>query len=309
MATTTTRLWHSACFSLSLSLLLLSHSSFSQTSPPVFSASPDATGVVCRATFSPGGGCIPLILSELEQAQTRVDVAMFYFSSDALVDMLCKLSAERGIAVRVLADSDMDSTATRPVLEKLRDHGVSVVVVTPPGSGKLHHKCAVVDEKVVLTGSANWSEAGEQSNHEDVLALYSSAMAAQYLARFDEIQATGVLLAGPPPSQVSPRPDRRFPPPRRNMPGMEIVADQAHVYFSPARQQILNDLLPLLRNAKTVDVGMYLLTDSELRATLAEIASNATVRVVVDAGALAGKGLGDLQVLWDAGVQIASFHD
>lgn len=306
MATPTITFWHRAGFSLFL--LLLTYSGFSQISPPAISDLPDATGVVCRATFSPGGGCIPLILSELEQAQTRVDVAMFYFSSDALVDMLCKLSAERGISVRVLADSDMDSTATRPVLEKLCDHGVSVYVVTPPGSGKLHHKCAVVDGKVVLTGSANWSEAGEQSNHEDVLALYSSALAAKYLARFDEIQKTGVLLAGPPPSKVSPRPDRRLPPPRRNMPGTEVVAVQVRAYFSPDRKRILDDLIPLLKNAKTVDVGMYLLTDAELRATLAEIASNATVRVVVDAGALAGKGIGNLQILWDAGVQIASFH-
>lgn len=233
---------------------------------------------------------------------------MFYFSSDVLVDTLCRLSAERGIVVRVLADSDMDSVATRPVLENLREHGVSVYVVTPPGSGKLHHKCAVVDGKVVLTGAANWSEAAEQSNHEDVLALYSPALAEKYLARFDEIQATGVLLEGPPPSKISPRPDRRLPPPRRNMPGAEVVADQAHVYFPPARQRILADLMPQLKQAKTVDVGMYLLTDAELRATLAEIASNATVRIVVDAGALAGKGIGNLQVLWDAGVQIASFR-
>ena len=80
------------------------------------------------------------------------------------------------------------------------------------------------------------------------------------------------------------------------------MADKVHAYFSPDRQGILNDLLPLLKNAKTVDVGMYLLTDSELRATLVEIASNATVRVVVDAGALAGSGLGNLQVLWNAGI-------
>jgi hypothetical protein len=43
--------------------------------------------------FSPGGGGIPLILAELEQARTRVDVAMFYFSSEALAKALCSLSA------------------------------------------------------------------------------------------------------------------------------------------------------------------------------------------------------------------------
>ena len=104
----------------SLSLVLVANGQSPSPYAP-FSAPPDATGVVCRATFSPGGGCIPLILAELEQATTRVDVAMFYFSSDALVNALCRLSATRGIAVRVLTCSDMDQPATRPVLEKLRD--------------------------------------------------------------------------------------------------------------------------------------------------------------------------------------------
>lgn len=291
----------------SLALSLIANGQSSSPSDP-FCAPPDATDVVCRATFSPGGGCIPLILAELEQATTRVDVAMFYFSSEALVNALCRLSATRGIAVRVLTCSDMDQPATRPVLEKLRDHGIGVWVVSPTGSGKLHHKCVVVDGKVVLTGAANWSEAAEQSNHEDVLAAYSPALAEKYLARFDEMQATGLSLAGPPPTKVSARPDRKLPPPRRNLPGTEAVAAQVRAYFSPARERILADLIPQLKQARTVDVGMYLLTDAELRATLEEIASNAEVRVVVDAGVLAGKGIGNLQVLWDAGVKIAVFH-
>lgn len=233
---------------------------------------------------------------------------MFYFSSDALVNALCRLSAERGIAVRVLASTEMDQPATRPVLEKLRDHGVAVTVVEPGSIGKLHHKCAVVDGKVVLTGAANWSEAAEQSNHEDVLALYSPVLATQYLAHFDQLQTAGGALTGPLPSKIARRIDRRPPPPRQNMPGTETVANQVRVYFTPNRERILADLLPQLRQARTVDVGMYLLSDKELLATLAEIAPNAMVRVVVDAGSLAGKGLGNLQVLWDAGVELASFR-
>jgi len=233
---------------------------------------------------------------------------MFYFSSDALVDALCKLSAERGISVRVLADVDMNQTATRPILEKLHDHGVAVVVAGTPGYGKLHHKCAVVDGKVVLTGAANWSEAAGESNHEDVLALYSPVLAAQYLDRLDEIEATGKPLGGPLPSKVARRPRRRLPQPRRNQPGEEVQIKEVRVYFTPDRKGVFGDLLPMLKNATTVDIGMYLLTDKTLLSTLEEISSNATVRVVADEDTLAGRGLGRLQRLWDAGVQVVSFH-
>ncbi|MGB4574657.1 MAG: phospholipase D-like domain-containing protein [Kiritimatiellia bacterium] len=248
------------------------------------------------------------MLAELEQARSRVDVAMFYISSEALVQALCSLSADRGISVRVLTSSDMETTANRPVLARLEEHGVAVYVVTPPGSGRLHHKCAVVDGQVVLTGAANWSEAAEQSNHEDVLALYSAELAGEYLAHFDDIQVNGNRFEGPPPSKVAHRPNSRIPLPPRNLPGMAATADWARVYFTPARQAILDDLLPLLKNAHTVDAGMYLITDRELMDTLAQIASNATVRLVVDSIAVSGRGLGDLQTLWDAGVQVVSFH-
>jgi phosphatidylserine/phosphatidylglycerophosphate/cardiolipin synthase-like enzyme len=264
--------------------------------------------ISCRVAFSPGGGGIPLIIAELEQARSRVDIAMFYFSSEALAEALCHLSAERGIAVRVLTSIDMDTTANRPMLERLKDHGVEVYVVSPEGSGRLHHKCAVVDGKVVLTGAANWSEAAEESNYEDVLALYSPDLAAKYLDHFDIIQTSGKRLEGPPPSKVSRRFSRRLPAPPRNLPGTPAMADRVRAYFTPARQTILGDLIPLLKTAQTVDIGMYLLTDRDLLDTLAQIATNATVRLVVDSVAVSGRGLGELQVLWDAGVQVASFH-
>jgi phosphatidylserine/phosphatidylglycerophosphate/cardiolipin synthase-like enzyme len=287
----------------------LIRSGVAQTSDTLsFPPAPVHRDIPCRVAFSPGGGGIPLILAELEQARSQVDVAMFYFSSEALVKALCSLSAERGIPVRVLTSIDMDTTANRPVLERLQQHGVAVYVVSPFGSGRLHHKCAVVDGRVVLTGAANWSEAAEQSNHEDVLALYSPELAVRYLARFDEIQAGGKRLEGPPPAKMARRPNSRLPLPPRNLPGTPAMADRVRAYYTPARQAILDDLIPLLKNASTVDIGMYLITDRELMDTLARIASNATVRLIVDSGAESGRGLGDLQALWDAGVQVASFH-
>lgn len=293
----------------SLSLGLLIRSGVAQTpdvlEPPAALVHRD---VACRVAFSPGGGGIPLILEELEQARERVDVAMFYFSSEALAEALCRLAGERGIDVRVLTGTDMNTTANRPMLERLEEHGVEVVVVSPAGSGRLHHKCAVVDGKVVLTGAANWSEAAEESNHEDVLALYSPELAAEYLAHFDELQATGKWFDGPPPSRVSHRPSTRLPPPRSNLPGTEAMADSVRVYFTPNRDAILADLIPLLEDAHTVDIGMYLLTDRDLMETLTRAATNATIRIVLDAGAIAGRGLGDMQMLWDVGVQIVTFH-
>lgn len=131
---------HKAWFSLLLTSYVLCSVAAQASDIPAFPSAPVHRDVSCRVAFSPGGGGIPLILAELEQARTRVDVAMFYFSSEALAEALCQLSAERGIQVRVLTSTDMDTTANRPVLERLRQHGVDVYVVSPEGAGRLHHK-------------------------------------------------------------------------------------------------------------------------------------------------------------------------
>ena len=71
-------LWHDICsLSLSLSLFILAHSTAAQTAVPLATTTaPVHREVSGRVAFSPGGGGIPLILAELEQARSRVDVAM-----------------------------------------------------------------------------------------------------------------------------------------------------------------------------------------------------------------------------------------
>ena len=98
--------------------------------------------------------------------------------------------------IKVLGTGCANCKTTTALIEQVaRDKGVAVNIDKIQDMqaiiayGVLATPGVVVDGKVVLTGAANWSEAAEESNHEDVLALYSSELAAEYLAHFDEIQA------------------------------------------------------------------------------------------------------------------------
>lgn len=122
--------------------------------------------------FTPGVAPLNLIKKELSQAQSSVDVALFRFTHEGLINALCYLAAEKKVKVRVfinrdaqrlqdgadLPEDDSDVAAVQPsyesIYQKLVRNGVRVYV--HHAEGKLHTRCAVIDGKTVISGSCNW---------------------------------------------------------------------------------------------------------------------------------------------------------
>jgi len=116
-------------------------------------------------------------------ATRSIDVAMFHFTSDRLVQAL---SARRraGVAVRVLLDraqSDDD------FVRRLQAEGLDVRRVTPRGDeARFHQKYAVLDARLVVTGSYNWTVLGDIANHENLVILRQEAAARAFQENFEQ---------------------------------------------------------------------------------------------------------------------------
>jgi len=63
----------------------------------------------------------------------------------------------------------------------------SVPVKQDGNSGFLHHKVIVVDERIVITGSMNYSTNAEESNDENVIIIDNADIARLYLQEFDRV--------------------------------------------------------------------------------------------------------------------------
>ncbi len=61
-------------------------------------------------------------------------------------------------------------------------------------SDKLHHKCAVIDGELVITGSHNWSAAANHENDENTLFIHDASIANQYEQEFQARVAEGEVL-------------------------------------------------------------------------------------------------------------------
>jgi phosphatidylserine/phosphatidylglycerophosphate/cardiolipin synthase-like enzyme len=161
--------------------------------------------------FSPTSRRLPweqsvngLIARSLDQAAKTIDLALFVFSEQRLSDRL-ESRQTAGVKIRGLIAS---SFAYRNYSEGLDLLGVAlpdnnceveagnrlwrsplqtVGVPQLPEGDLLHHKMAVLDGKVVITGSQNWSEAANSNNDEDLLVIENPIVAAHFQREFDRL--------------------------------------------------------------------------------------------------------------------------
>jgi len=133
--------------------------------------------------FLPGRFCqIPEPVDEiLQKACCSVDLAAYNLDFKPLEDRLLEL-ARRGVRLRVVTDG---SQRNRRSFERLKRHGIPVVY--RPQGGLMHNKFLVVDDRWVITGSANWTRDGlcEQANH--IVILDHPGVAQAYRKEFEEM--------------------------------------------------------------------------------------------------------------------------
>lgn len=132
--------------------------------------------------FSPQGGCQEAIIREIDQAKKTIDVAMYYFTSKPLAEALIR-AERRGVRVRVYLD-ESQKTAKCSKVKELETGGCEIKF--EDGPGLMHNKFCIIDKRVVITGSYNWTSAAERKNDETVLIIFEEDVARTFVEKFKE---------------------------------------------------------------------------------------------------------------------------
>ncbi|WP_299490447.1 phospholipase D-like domain-containing protein [Acaryochloris sp. IP29b_bin.137] len=172
--------------------------------------------------FSPSSSSIPwsqstngLIGQTLTKADQTIDLALFVFSEQPLVDQL-EGKHQQGVTLRVLSDLQFAYQSYSEVLDMLglalspSRNGTLTCKVEPrnrPWSQPLqtagipqlsqgdvlHHKFGIVDRKTVIVGSHNWSDAANRLNDETLLVIEHPLVAAHYHREFERLYTSSHL--------------------------------------------------------------------------------------------------------------------
>ncbi len=119
----------------------------------------------------------------IARAKDRINVAVFFLTSKHLTADLIA-AHRRGVQVRVI----IDATAAKNGYTKhelLREIGIPVKIEN--WGSKMHMKSASIDGQFLVTGSMNWTSAGEWANDENTLLIRSSRLTTQFDHYYDEI--------------------------------------------------------------------------------------------------------------------------
>ena len=137
--------------------------------------------------FSPHGGCEGQVVHWIDRANETLHVLIYSFTNDAIGDAVVR-AHQRGVEIKVVFEESQVSTYSE--YGKLQAIGVLVRNDTNPGL--MHHKTAVIDGYVILSGSFNWSAAAEERNNENMMILRSEDLARVFEDAFQTIWAIAV---------------------------------------------------------------------------------------------------------------------
>ena len=139
------------------------------------------TNPSCPPEEERAGGIDEIIAADLLQAQASVDIAAFDLDALPIVEALMTLES-RDIPVRVVTD---DGNTDQSTTNRLRRNGISVV--EDRRSAFMHNKFIVIDERIVWTGSLNYTSNDAYCNNNNAVRFDVPELAANYRAEMDEM--------------------------------------------------------------------------------------------------------------------------
>jgi phosphatidylserine/phosphatidylglycerophosphate/cardiolipin synthase-like enzyme len=277
------------------------------------------------------------VIESLEQAQSEILVAVQELSLPRIAELLAA-KHRQGVRVQVV----LENTYSTPWSEELRSSlvphqlrrhdqlqalgwgdavailqqsGVPLIDDTADGSagsGLMHHKFAVIDREVVITGSTNFTPSCVHGDPDDprtrgnvnhLLRFHSAELAGLFVEEFERMWGDGPGGA----------PDSRFGMGKASGPArtVQVGSSRVTVLFAPHRRLDPHHGLALLRHQleqarRKVELALFVFSDQALADTMAGLhGQGLQLRVLADPG-FANRSFSELMDL--LGVALPDHH-
>jgi phosphatidylserine/phosphatidylglycerophosphate/cardiolipin synthase-like enzyme len=106
-----------------------------------------------------------------------------------------RLKAENGLTVAGVMEDQQVRSNIGTEYDPFKQAGLDVFI--DGIEGQMHHKTMIIDERIVITGSYNFSRSAEIRNDENLIVIYSEEIADFYYARVPASLPTSTALSQP----------------------------------------------------------------------------------------------------------------
>lgn len=127
------------------------------------------------------------IIKEIDKATLSIRVAVAWFTSKSLIEKLIKKAAE-GLQVDLIwSEEEKDSSKLSPLFhQNLLEAGGDSYTISKSGMAMMHNKFCIIDQKIVITGSYNWTNNGGR-NSENIVIIRNQEVANIYTQNFIDL--------------------------------------------------------------------------------------------------------------------------
>lgn len=143
-------------------------------------------GTEVETWFSPDDGVQARVVELVNTAQESIYFMAFSFTSDPIGQAI-RARAEDGVTVAGVMDEDQVTSNVGTEYDPFRQAGLDVY--RDGNAGQMHHKVIVIDERIVILGSYNFTNSAEVRNDETLLVIYNEEIAAQFIEEFKRVYA------------------------------------------------------------------------------------------------------------------------
>lgn len=133
--------------------------------------------------FSPGNEIKNEIVKLLNTAKYSVDLCIFTITDHELASRIIACH-KRGLKVRVITDDEKTDDRGSEIF-KLNKAGIPIRI--DHSSYHMHNKFGIIDGKVAITGSFNWTYTATKHNQENLLATSKYEIVKQYANEFERL--------------------------------------------------------------------------------------------------------------------------
>ena len=111
-----------------------------------------------------------VILDYIQKAENEILIAVAWFTDLELFDALCK-KAQQGLSIRlVLIDDEINRGVGKLNFVRLQNLKAQITFLETQNFNRMHHKFCIIDQKIVITGSYNWTKQA-RNNEENITVI------------------------------------------------------------------------------------------------------------------------------------------
>ena len=147
-------------------------------------------GTMIETYFSPDDGVSDVIVDVISDADDSIYFMAYSFTSDPISEAILARATE-GVDVEGVMDHSQVASNQGGEYDTFAHAGL--LVGEDNIKGLMHHKVFIIDEKIVITGSYNFSRSAEERNDENILIIYNTDIAQEFLKEFERVKAQALM--------------------------------------------------------------------------------------------------------------------